>query len=84
MNNKKYMGLMESSLKTATKMSRVIKAVLENPGLRQNAIVKLTGYPRVDVHRLCRSAELEGWIKNVGSSGYVPGDYVIDYMRGGI
>ncbi len=76
-------NLTDSSLKTATKMSRVIKVVLENPGLRQSGIVKLTGYPRVDVHRLCRSAELEGWIKNVGS-GYIPGDYVIEYMRGGI
>ena len=70
-------------MKTADKFSRVIKAVLSKPGIRQNMIVKLTGYPRVDVCRLCKSAEEEQWIKKVGN-GYIPGDYVIGYMRGEI
>jgi len=70
-------------MKTIKKFSRIVKLVLAHPGIRQNMIVQLTSYPRVDVSRLCKSAEEERWIKKVGS-GYIPGEYVIEYMRGGI
>jgi DNA-binding IclR family transcriptional regulator len=70
-------------MKSVVKVFNVLETILDQPGLRQTNIMKLTGLSRVEVHRCCSALLEVEWIEN-GSGKYFEGPKVKHLLRGSL